>query len=52
MNHSLPVEDSLVQEVIEWLRQPVVSHLVSIEVQLVEEDLVELPPHRVSGLAV
>jgi hypothetical protein len=52
MNDAPPVEASWVEEVVKWLCQPVVGHFVSVEVELVEEDLVELSSHRIGGLPV
>ena len=52
MRHSPPVQAAWVEEVIEWLRQPVIDYVVSVEVEPVEEHLVELSPYRVGGLAV
>jgi hypothetical protein len=47
-----PVEAASVQEVVEWLGQPVVDYRVGVEVQPVEKHLIKLPPHRVAGLPV
>jgi hypothetical protein len=47
MRHSPPVQAAWVEEVIEWLRQPVIDYVVSVELEPVEEHLAELSPYRV-----
>ena len=52
VDNTPPVQAAWVKEVIEWLRQPIVDHLVDVEIQPVEEHFVKLSPHRIAGLPV